>query len=119
MGESADGTNGAANIDPALIQSFIDKMAADGSEPLNPELVQGFFADIISVLGVSPEAIVPDAKFQDDLDVDSLDAVEIGMALDERFGISLEEDELERFTTVASAIGLIATKVAEKDNPPS
>ena len=52
-----------------------------------------------------------EASFADDLDADSLDLVELVMALEEEFGVSVEEEELENITTIGAAYELITEKL--------
>ena len=54
----------------------------------------------------------PEARFGDDLDADSLDLVELVMALEEEFGVEVPEEELEGVETVGQAYDLIAGKLA-------
>ena len=70
-----------------------------------------FRACAVEVLQVAPEAIVPDASFADDLDADSLDLVELIMALEEAFDITVEEDELKDVGTIAQAYALVSAKL--------
>lgn len=65
----------------------------------------------VEVLQVSPDAIVLEASFEDDLDADSLDLVELVMALEEAFDVTVEETELEGVTTVGDAFTLITSKL--------
>ena len=65
----------------------------------------------IDVLQVEPDQVVPTAKFGDDLDADSLDLVELVMALEESFDISVDESELEGIQTVGQAFDLVLSKV--------
>jgi acyl carrier protein len=65
----------------------------------------------VEVLSVDEDAVVLDAKFGDDLDADSLDLVELVMALEEEFDIVVPEDELEGVETVQQAYNLVAAKV--------
>jgi acyl carrier protein len=66
------------------------------------------------VLGVDESAVTEDAKFKDDLDADSLDLVELVMALEEKLDISVPEEDLEGVETVGNALDLNAGKVAAK-----
>jgi acyl carrier protein len=68
----------------------------------------------VEVLGVEPEAVVEEARFKEDLDADSLDLVELVMALEERFDISVPEDELENVLTVGQAVGLVSDKLSAR-----
>ena len=64
------------------------------------------------VLGVEESAVTESASFKDDLDADSLDLVELVMALEERLDISVPEEDLEGIETVGQALDLVAGKVA-------
>ncbi|MCL4448534.1 MAG: acyl carrier protein [Actinobacteria bacterium] len=63
------------------------------------------------VLGVPEEQITKEAHLADDLEADSLDLVELVMALEEVFDITVEESELDGIETVGSAFDLIASKL--------
>ena len=65
----------------------------------------------VEVLSVEPTQIVPEASFADDLDADSLDLVELVMALEEEFDISVEEQELENISTIGDAVRLVEAKL--------
>ena len=62
---------------------------------------------IVEQLGVDKEQVVDDAKFVEDLGADSLDTVELVMALEEEFGAEIPDDEAEKLTTVGEAIAYI------------
>ena len=70
-----------------------------------------FKACAVEVLQVAPEAIVLSASFADDLDADSLDLVELVMALEEAFDVTVEENEIEGVETVGQAYELITSKI--------
>ena len=65
----------------------------------------------VEVLQVSPEQVTMDAKFGDDLDADSLDLVELVMALEEAFDVEVPEEELEGIETVGQAYELVTGKL--------
>lgn len=65
----------------------------------------------VEVLSVEAEQITLEARFDEDLDADSLDIVELVMALEEEFDITIEETELEGVTTVGGAYKLLESKV--------
>lgn len=65
----------------------------------------------VEVLSVSEEQVTKEARFAEDLDADSLDLVELVMALEEEFDVSVEEEELEGIETVGQAYDLVMGKV--------
>ena len=65
----------------------------------------------VEVLSVQPDQVTEAASFKDDLDADSLDLVELVMGLEERFDVSIPEEDLEGVTTVALAVDLVLSKV--------
>ena len=68
----------------------------------------------VEVLGVDADAVVESASFKDDLDADSLDLVELVMALEERLDIAIPEEDLEDIKTVGDALTLLLDKLAAK-----
>jgi acyl carrier protein len=62
---------------------------------------------IVDQLGVDEAEVTPEAKFIDDLGADSLDTVELVMALEEEFGIEIPDEEAEKIATVRDAIAYI------------
>jgi|TARA_B110000495_G_C22461149_1_gene286940 acyl carrier protein len=63
-------------------------------------------------LSVTDEQITPEASFIDDLGADSLDQVELVMALEEEFGKDIPEEEAEKLQTVGSVIKYIESQAA-------
>jgi acyl carrier protein len=70
---------------------------------------------IADQLGVEEEKIVPEASFVDDLGADSLDTVELVMALEEEFDAEIPDEEAEKITTVQQAIDYIEKGLKEKE----
>jgi acyl carrier protein len=68
---------------------------------------------IAEQLGVKPEEVTPEASFVDDLGADSLDTVELVMALEEEFGIEIPDEDAEKIATVGDAIKYIEEKSAK------
>ena len=62
---------------------------------------------IVDQLGVDEGEVTPEAKFIDDLGADSLDTVELVMALEEEFGIEIPDEEAEKIVTVKDAVSYI------------
>ena len=65
-------------------------------------------------LGVKPEEVTPQASFIDDLGADSLDTVELIMALEEEFGVEIPDEDPEKMATVGDAIKYIEEKAPSK-----
>ena len=68
---------------------------------------------IVEQLGVKPEEVIPEASFVDDLGADSLDTVELVMALEEEFGCEIPDEDAEKIQTVGDAIKYIEEKSAK------
>lgn len=62
---------------------------------------------VVEQLGVKEEEVKSEASFVDDLGADSLDTVELVMALEEEFGTEIPDEEAEKITTVQLAIDYI------------
>jgi acyl carrier protein len=62
---------------------------------------------IVEQLGVDPDQVTLEASFVDDLGADSLDTVELVMALEEEFGVEIPDEDAEKIGTVSSAIDYI------------
>ena len=69
---------------------------------------------IVEQLGVKPEEVTAEASFVDDLGADSLDTVELVMALEEEFGIEIPDEDAEKIQTVGDAIRYIEQKTSAK-----
>jgi acyl carrier protein len=67
---------------------------------------------VVEQLGVEPEKVTPQANFANDLNADSLDTVELVMALEEEFDIEIPDEAAEKITTVQEALDYITNKVA-------
>ena len=65
---------------------------------------------IVNQLHVPPEKVTENAHFIDDLGADSLDIVELVMALEEKFGITIPDEEAQKLDTVGKAIAYIEEK---------
>ena len=70
---------------------------------------------IVERLGVDEEKVVPEASFTEDLNVDSLDLIDLMMALEEEFSkdgktLEISDEEAEKITTVGEAVEFIRSK---------
>ncbi len=77
------------------------------------DVVQKVRSIIAEQLGVKIEEVTDTASFVDDLGADSLDTVELVMALEEEFGIEIPDEEAEKMTSVGEAIRYVEVKAAK------
>jgi len=81
-----------------------------------PEDVEGKVLSIVSFqLGARKDDLSRDKSFIEDLWADTLDQVELIMAIEEEFGICVYEGEAERLNTVGDLVDLVNSKVEHKD----
>ncbi|MGB9866803.1 MAG: acyl carrier protein [Bacillota bacterium] len=66
---------------------------------------------IVEQLQVDEDSVVPEASFVDDLGADSLDIVELIMALEEEFDIEIPDEDAENITTVGEAVNYIKERI--------
>jgi acyl carrier protein len=66
---------------------------------------------IVEQLGVSREEIKPEASFIDDLGADSLDIVELVMAMEEMFDVEIPDDDAEKMQTIGDAVKYLKEKI--------
>lgn len=64
-------------------------------------------AIIVDQLGVSEDEVKPDSSFVEDLGADSLDLTELIMAMEEEFGIEIDDDEAQKLVKVQDAVSYI------------
>jgi acyl carrier protein len=65
---------------------------------------------IVEQLGCTKDEVVPEASFIDDLGADSLDIVELVMAMEEAFGVEIPDEDAERIQTIGDAISYLRGK---------
>ncbi len=75
------------------------------------EILEGVKEIFLEKLGVDPEEIVLEAKIQDDLGADSLDQVEVVMALEEKFNIQIPDEDAEGIETIQEVVDYISKKI--------
>ena len=92
---------GAAAFVPAKPAFFGRSTALFGTEDKVKEI-------IVSQLGVDADKVVPSATFVDDLGADSLDTVELIMAIEEEFDCEIPEEEAANISTVQEVIDFVA-----------
>ena len=78
---------------------------------MSDDLFERFKGHAVTVLAVDADKVILEANFADDLDADSLDLVELVMALEDEFDVSIDEEELEGVTTVSQAVDLVRSKL--------
>lgn len=66
---------------------------------------------LVDELGIDREKIAMSASFEEDLEVDSLGVVELLMALEDNFGVSIPDEEAEKIGTVGEAVDLVMQKL--------
>jgi acyl carrier protein len=78
---------------------------------MSDELFDRFTKCAVEVLSVDASKVTKEASFADDLDADSLDLVELVMALEEEFNVTIDEEELQGITTVGASYDLLVSKL--------
>lgn len=68
---------------------------------------------VVTQLAVKPEMVKPEARLIEDLGADSLDAMEMVTAVEERFGITIPDEDAQKVKTVAELIALVEKLQAE------
>jgi acyl carrier protein len=75
------------------------------------QLEERVTAIIVEQLGATKEEIVPEASFIDDLGADSLDIVELVMAMEETFDIEIPDDDAEKIQTIGDAVAYLRDRL--------
>ena len=78
------------------------------------ELLKKVKAIVADKLSISEDQVTEDASFIDDLGADSLDTVELVMALEDEFDLDIPDEEAEKLTTVGKAIDYVLEQLAKK-----
>lgn len=72
------------------------------------EILEGLAGIVNEVAGTPVEDVTSEKSFVDDLDIDSLSMVEVVMAAEDKFGVTIPDTEVKNLTTVGEAVGYIA-----------
>lgn len=72
------------------------------------DILAGLAAIVNEVAGIPAESVQMEKSFVDDLDVDSLSMVEVVMACEDKFGVTIPDTEVKNLNTVADAVNYIA-----------
>ncbi len=68
---------------------------------------------LVDTLAVDEEKVTAEARFQEDLETDSLDLVELIMTMEEKFGLKISDEEAQRIKTVGDAVEYVASRVSD------
>jgi acyl carrier protein len=79
------------------------------------EVREGILSIIADVSGFDQEEIKPEANFFEDLEVDSIKAIEITVAIEKKFKISVRDEDVPKITTVNEAVELVSKLLDQKD----
>ena len=74
---------------------------------MSEETLEEVRTTLVELLGVEASKVVPEAKFREDLEADSLDLVELIMAFEEKFGGEISDEDAQKITTVGELISYI------------
>jgi len=89
-------------------------MAQDGRNMVEKTEIEARVRKVLAEqLAVDESQVVPDARFAEDLNADSLDLVEAVLALEEEWSIDIPEEEMEGVKTVGQAVSLVQQKLGD------
>ncbi len=82
-------------------------------------MVENIEKEIISIIsyvsGFDPEEIKPDTNLQNELEIDSIKAIEITVAIEKKFKVSVRDEDVPNITTLKQAVELVNTLINQKD----
>lgn len=76
---------------------------------------QEIISIISDVSGFEPEEIKPDTNLQNELEIDSIKAIEITVAIEKKFKIQVRDEDVPNITTLKQAVELVNTLISQKD----
>jgi acyl carrier protein len=76
---------------------------------------QEIISIISDVSGFEPEEIKPDTDLQNELEIDSIKAIEITVAIEKKFKVSVRDEDVPNITTLKQAVELVNTLISQKD----
>ena len=77
------------------------------------EIFEQVKAILVETLSVDEEKVTMEARFQEDLETDSLDLVELVMTMEEKFGIKISDEEAAEIKTVGDAVEFVEKRIAQ------
>lgn len=89
-------------------------MTVTGGVKMDSERIEKINSILVNILGIKEEEITSESKIIDDLGADSLDAVEIIMALEEEFGFEIPDEVADKMLTVADIISVVNLELDKK-----
>ena len=90
-----------------MVFNLAHKETESGGRANNEQRARTSKKIIVEQLGVSDDQVTSEASFVDDLGADSLDTVELVMALEEEFDVEIPDDDAEKITTVKEAVAFV------------
>jgi acyl carrier protein len=102
---------------PAI--EFVVVTLADATAPSPEDVLSELRSMMQAEFGLAPERIEPSMHLVDDLDLDSIDLVDLAVSLEERSGVKLDEEELKAVRTVEDAVRVIHSTIARRRAAPA
>lgn len=87
------------------------------SEPSPESILEALRAVLKQEFELAAESVTLEAHLIDDLELDSVDAVEFAVVVEERFGVSLEAEEIQSLGTIGSVVEALAARLGEIPGP--
>lgn len=78
---------------------------------MNPQILSQVQKIAAPLFAMNPESIIPTARFKEDLGADSMDMMELTMAVEDEFGVSISDEDAAKITTVADLVEYLEERV--------